>query len=58
MPTEDTTRLLGWLNVRGTDESKLVEFIGFHWLVDQYRNDNDSQLKVNPYSQTASKKPD
>ena len=58
MPTEDTTRLLGWLNVRGTDESKLVEFIGIYRLVDQYRNDNDSQLKVNPYSPTASKKPD
>ena len=38
--------LPGKLKVRGSEESGMLEFIVIHRLVDQFGNDNDSQLKV------------
>ena len=38
--------LLGRLKVRCSEESGILEFMISRWLVKQYRNDNDSQLKV------------
>ena len=42
-----TLGLAGKLSVRGKDESGMLVFMVIRSIVNQCRNDNDSQLKVN-----------
>ena len=43
----ETPVLIGRLDARGKDESGMLVFMVVRSVVNQYLNDNDSQLKVN-----------